>query len=114
MPSMTYPRWLTLEKAPSGRRLSMGIGQPGMEREHGDLDGESQGKGPKEPVLSPDGNSEFVELENIKGSFSNGFCTDEVQGQDSNEHQYTSSHCKEEEFNGRIDPPLRVTPDTDE
>ena len=33
-----------------------------MEREHRDLDGESQGKGPKEPVLSPDRNSEFVEL----------------------------------------------------
>jgi len=79
-----------------------------------DLDGEGQGKGPKEPVLSLDGNSEFVELENIEGPFSKSFCTDEVKGQDGNEHQYTSSHCKKEEFNGRIDPPLRITPDTDE
>ena len=43
------------DHASSGRRLGMGIGQPGMEGKHGNLDGKGQGKGPEEPVLCSDG-----------------------------------------------------------
>jgi len=39
------------EDRPDRGRLGVGVGQPGVEREHGDLDGEGQAEGEEKPDL---------------------------------------------------------------
>ena len=96
------------------RRLGVGVGQPGVEREHGDLDGEGQAEGQEEPDLQVQRQRKLVKLQKIEGVFAGLGPVLEVENQNGGQHEDAADHGVDEEFHGGVDAPLRVPPDPDQ
>ena len=94
-----------------GRGFYVGVGQPGMEREHGHLDGEGGGEGQEDPVLQVVGHAgplalqvEYVQGLGLELRYS---------GDDGHQHQERAGQGVEEELDGCVDSVGRA-PDADQ
>ena len=87
----------------------MRVGEPGVEREHRDLDREGEGAGEEEPELELRVDRRRRELRDREGAEPRGL----VEHQEGDEHQHAARERVEEELHGGVDPPL-VAPDPDE
>src|SRR5713226_6165051 len=102
-----------------GGRFHVGVGQPGVEREERDFDGESQEEGEEEVHLLERGQTDGAGLQHlldggeIEGAAWDRGRTEIVQPDDAHEHEDGAGHGVEHEFDGRVDAAL-VSPDADE
>jgi len=108
-----------------GGRVGMGVGQPGMEREHRYLYGESQEDQQERQQLQADGNTQKrccaadQVLREIDHTGRRAALA-EIQHQDTNQHEDAAKERIQQELPGRIDAPRHavfdgfVAPDADE
>ena len=96
------------DHAAGGGRFHVRVGQPGMEREHGNLDRERSEKGEEEPHLKRRPIRALAQLKNVE-------CMAALEIQDQNRHQQQDTAGKgiEEEFDRRIET-IWPTPDPDQ
>ena len=86
-----------------GGRFHMGVGQPGVEREHRHLDGEAQEERPEDPLLDAARKLQAHELGNLEGVKPELAEVLEVQRQDAEQQQDRTGQRVEEEFDGGIE-----------
>ena len=98
----------------AGRRLDVGVGEPGVEREHRHLDGEGQREGAEQPELL---RVRQVEPQQVRVGEAPDAAVQLLEGpghpQDGDQHQQAPRHREEEELDRRVDPPL-AAPDADQ
>ena len=92
-----------------GRRLDMGVGQPRVQRPHGQLDREGGEERQPQPGLNLRGEGVAHDGRDVGGA---GL---EIDEQDRQQHQHRTGQGEEEELEGRVDPPGPAPhPDDDE
>jgi hypothetical protein len=96
-----------------GGSLHVRVGQPGVEREHGHLDGEAQEEGPENPLLQAERQVELHQVGNLKRVSAELAEVLEVERQDAQQHQHRTGQRIEEELDGRVQL-SRAAPDADD
>ena len=110
--------------AAGGRRVRMGVGQPGVEREHRHLDGEAEKQRQEDQVLRRQPHEDGLgrhphvvdELDDVEGQLASAVVTvavEEVQRQDAQQHEHGAEQGVEEELDRRIQL-APVPPDADQ
>ncbi len=94
-----------------GGRFGVRVGQPGVEREHGNFDCEGEEEAPEEPFLELQREKRVTELPDTSLD-AEGVCS-EVNRQDREQHQHRTSQRIEEKFDGRVEAAF-AAPDSDE
>ena len=98
-----------------GGRLGVGVGEPGVERDHRHLDGEGDGEGEEQPA--PGGRRErrlLGEGDEVERDLADAVAASEQHGgEDADEHERRAEHREEEELRRRVDP-VAVAPAADE
>ena len=97
----------------AGRRLNVGVGQPGMKREQRHLDRKRQGKGGKQPALGVERNDQLVQVQQIEGHHPLLAVVQIGYIQDRHQHQQAADHGVQQKFEGRINA-ARPAPDADQ
>ena len=101
----------------AGRRgLDVGVGEPGVEREHRDLDREAEEEGEEDPdPRAPDGGRrpELQQLDHVEGPRPQRLAGLEVEGDDAEQHQHRAEQGVEEELDRGVELP-RPAPDADD
>ncbi len=97
------------------RGLGMSVGQPGVEREHRDLDGEGHGEGQEQPPGSAVGDDALGlgQHNEVEGQLAGGLLVQEGQAEDPHQHEGRAQHGEQEELEGGVHP-LSVAPAADE
>ena len=106
------------------RRFGMRVGQPGVEREHGHLDGEAEEEAEEDPELQSgrDEMPDLVEAQHVErvagvqpGNVEEGYAAVvvEVERQDREQHQHRPAQRVEEKLDGRVQLAI-AAPDADE
>ena len=98
---------------PRRRCLYVGVRQPGVERENGNLYGERQCEGSEQPHLLSRCQGDLEQVHEGEGRHAEQHLAPGVDVEDSYEHQERSDRRVEEELYGGIDPPLS-SPDSDD
>ncbi len=98
----------------SCRCLGVRVGQPGVQREHRDLDCERQREGQKQPALGGyrEPGSVGQDGRKVEGSAARS-AGSEVQIENRDQHQQRAGHRVDEELHGRVNPPF-VAPHADQ
>ena len=88
-----------------GGRLDVGVGQPGVEREHRHLDGEGEGEGQEQQVLGAPRAAarSCARTGRSKVYVAGGGAVLEVEGQDGDQHEERAGHRVEDELDRRVD-----------
>src|SRR6185437_6233630 len=95
------------------RRLDVGVGQPGVEREQRNLDGEGDEEAEEQPGFGGGGKGEHSALEaGLDGGEVEG-AGQVVEPEDAAQHQHRTRHGVQEELDGGVEAAL-VSPDADE
>ena len=95
------------------RRLDVGVGQPGVEREERDLDGESQAEGQEEPGLEGGGEGHGGQVGDRQRVGAGRSVIRGVEDQDADQHEQAAEHGEQDELHGGVDP-AAAAPDADE
>jgi hypothetical protein len=95
------------------RRLDVGVGQPGVEREERHLDRKRQREGKEEPVLRVLGNLQLIQLEQVEAVTAGRPLVQPRQPDDRDQHQHAAGHRVEDELHRRVDAAV-VAPHADE
>jgi len=98
----------------AGRRFDVGVGQPGVHREHRHLDGEGQRERREQPDLLVE---REAQAQHVAVGEAPGAVVQALEGpchpQDGDQHQQAPRHGEQEELDRRVDPPL-AAPDPDQ
>ncbi len=93
--------------------LDVGVGQPGVEREHGHLDGEPEEKGPEDPLLHAQREMELHQFGDIEGVVAELLEVLEIESEDAEQHQDAAGQRVEEKLDGGVKLP-RAAPHADD
>ena len=96
-----------------GGRLDVRIGQPGVQREKRDLDGEGYEEGQEQQGLFDVGQRNFSAGEQVQDDGIVEGTRLEIQVQNGGQHQHRAGHGVQEEFDGGVDAAV-VPPDANE
>ena len=95
-------------------RLDVGVGQPGVQREHRHLDGEGQEEGEERPELQMVRVDLPAQLLDVEGEPGRRVVLDVVHDDDDgDQHEQAADQREQEELDGRVDA-SRPAPDTDD
>ena len=97
-----------------GGRFGVGVRQPGVEGEHGHLDGKGDGEGQEHPELHVEGDVQAVQAQQIEGISAGDLAVIEVEHQNGHQHEQGAEHGVQEELDGGVDPAGGVAPDADQ
>ena len=86
-----------------GGRFHVGIGQPGVEREHRHFDGEAEEEGPEDPLLQAERQAGLHQLGDFKSVAAELVVVLEVERQDAQQHQHRAGQRVKEELDGRVE-----------
>ncbi len=86
-----------------GGRLHVGVGQPGVEGEHRDLDGEADEEGPEDPLLGGQRQIDFHQLADLKRVEAELVEVGEIEGQDAEQHEHAARQGVQEELDGGVE-----------
>ena len=92
----------------TSRGFDVGIREPCMKREKGNLDGKGQGKGQEKQLLHLEGEGQSIEFLDIKGLPSRI-----IEIQNCGQHKKTSYHREKDKLDGGIQSP-GTSPETDD
>ena len=95
------------------RRVGVRVGQPGVEREHRDLDREAEEEREEDPPLQVERQIQLVELGDVERVRTGHAVAVEVHRQDAQQHHDAADQRVEEKLDGGIQP-VRAAPDADE
>ena len=99
-----------------GGGLDVGVGEPGVEREHRHLDREAQEEGEEDPELQVRGDPHLHPhrvVEAARRLEARQLLRVEVEGEDAEQHHHRAGQGVEEELDGGVEAP-RAAPDPDE
>ena len=89
------------DHATGGRRLDVGVRQPGVERQHRHLDGEGQREGHEQPASAAAGPG--AACSQVESGSKVWHLPAMVQYQDRHQHQHAAGHRVEEELDRGVD-----------
>ena len=98
---------------PGSRRVGVGVRQPGVEREHRNLDREPEEEREEDPPLQVERQVQPVELRDVERVHAGHGVVVEVQRQDAQQHDDAADQGVEEELDRGVEP-IRAAPDADE
>ena len=92
--------------------LGVGVGEPGVHREHGHLDGESQEEGRERPGGHRAREAHLLQSQDVEGERTAVLRVPPHHGQDGDQHEHRAHEGEQEELDGRVDP-ARSAPQSD-
>ena len=100
-------------QAAGGRRLGVGVGQPGVQWHRRQLDGEGGEEAQHEPGRRRERKVRAQQLQVVEGIDAGLAAVDDVQGEDGDQHEQAADLGEQEELDGGVDAAL-VSPDGDQ